>query len=163
MNTLLSRIDSTLLYPPFLARVEALLEEAMKDFVAFWVISGFRGYPEQAALYAQGRTEKGHIVTNAKPGQSPHNFGIAVDLCRDGFMERSGLQPDWRPESYEPLRALAPKHGLVWGGGWAGLKDFPHVQMPDFVSVVDLYPLREAFAVGGLTGAWVELDRHFHH
>jgi hypothetical protein len=43
---------------------------------------GLRTYAEQDALFAQGRNgHKGKIVTNAKGGQSFHNFGIAVDLC----------------------------------------------------------------------------------
>ncbi|GAA3318342.1 hypothetical protein GCM10020331_020730 [Ectobacillus funiculus] len=33
------------------------------------------------SLYAQGRTTSGSIVTNARGGQSNHNFGVAVDLC----------------------------------------------------------------------------------
>ena len=35
---------------------------------------------EQAKLYAQGRTAPGEIVTEAKPGQTPHEFGLAVDV-----------------------------------------------------------------------------------
>ena len=35
---------------------------------------------EQDDLYAQGRTKKGKIVTNAKGGQSIHNFGLAFDI-----------------------------------------------------------------------------------
>src|SRR5574343_1544593 len=34
----------------------------------------YRSNEEQDALYAQGRTTKGKIVTNAKAGQSKHNF-----------------------------------------------------------------------------------------
>ena len=44
------------------------------------VISGHRSYEEQAALYAKGRDEPGPRVTNAQPGYSNHNFGIAVDF-----------------------------------------------------------------------------------
>ena len=44
------------------------------------IISGTRTYAEQDVLYAQGRTTAGSIVTNAKGGQSNHNFGIAWDI-----------------------------------------------------------------------------------
>lgn len=156
---MLSRIDTDLLYAPFLAKLQALLDDAMGQGHAFWVVEGYRSYTRSEELYAQGRSKQGPVVTRARAGQSAHNFGIAADLVLDGYLERAGLQPDYRPDSYEPLRALAPKHGLVWGGGWAGLKDYPHVQLPNWVTAVDLYPLREAFSTGGLTAAWAVLDR----
>lgn len=166
-SLLLSRVDSTRLYPVFLEKLQALLNEAIMGGNTYWVISGFRSYFEQTMLYNQGRTAPGKIVTNAKAGQSSHNFGISADLCRDGFVDRAGLQPDYRPESYEPLRALAPKHGLVWGGSWQFLDpktgkltggDFPHVQMPLYVSAKDLLPLKNAFQSGGLVSTFKFLD-----
>nr|WP_295770097.1 M15 family metallopeptidase [Rhodoferax sp.] len=39
-----------------------------------------RSCAEQDALYAQGRTAPGNKVTNAKSGDSNHNFGIAFDI-----------------------------------------------------------------------------------
>lgn len=144
---LLSRIDTGKLYPPFLKKVQAMLDEALAAGISYWVISGFRSYAEQDGLYAQGRTTAGGIVTNARGGQSAHQFGIAVDLCRDGLIDRVGLQPNWKPESYEALRALAPKHGLVWGGSWKFV-DLPHVQLPGYVTGLDLKPLKNVFELG---------------
>jgi peptidoglycan L-alanyl-D-glutamate endopeptidase CwlK len=42
-----------------------------------------RSNGEQNKLYAIGRTEKGKIVTNAKGGESPHNFlpSMAFDIA----------------------------------------------------------------------------------
>ena len=40
----------------------------------------FRTFEEQDKLYAQGRTIKGDKVTNAKGGQSIHNYGLAFDI-----------------------------------------------------------------------------------
>ena len=37
----------------------------------------FRSFAEQNLIYSQGRTRPGKIVTNAKPGQSIHNFRYA--------------------------------------------------------------------------------------
>ncbi len=42
---------------------------------------GFRSMAQQAQIYNQGRTEDGHIVTEAPPGHSLHNFGYAVDVA----------------------------------------------------------------------------------
>ncbi len=154
----LHRLDILQLYPPFLRKLIALLDECFEFGVVFWGISGFRTVEEQNALYAQGRATPGPIVTRARGGQSPHQYGIAVDLCRDGNVFRDGLQPDYRPESYEILRKLAPKHGLVWGGSWRLLPDMPHVQLPGFVSVADLAPLKERATAGGLPAVFSYLD-----
>jgi peptidoglycan LD-endopeptidase CwlK len=48
------------------------------------VTSGFRSFEEQDRLYAQGRTTAGQIVTNARGGESMHNFGVAFDYCFKG-------------------------------------------------------------------------------
>jgi peptidoglycan L-alanyl-D-glutamate endopeptidase CwlK len=134
-----------------------MLDDAMGQGAMFFVISGFRTYAEQMALWTQGRTAPGKIVTNATGGQSAHQFGIAADLCRDGVVDRAGLQPDHRPESYEILREFAPKHGLVWGGGWK-FADRPHVQMPNYVTAEDLAPLRERYENAGLLAVFQYLD-----
>lgn len=155
---LLSRIDTTRLYPPFLAALTAMLDDALAAGQSFWAVSGHRAYAEQQKLYDQGRTAPGKVVTNAKGGQSAHNFGIAVDLVRDGLIDRAGIQPDYAPESYEPLRLLAPKHGLVWGGSWK-FRDNPHVQMPNYITARDLDPLRFCFESGGLVSVFTFLDK----
>lgn len=157
---LLSRVDTALAYPPFFERLEALLDDAMEQRRAYWCVDLFRTYERSDALYAQGRTTPGPIVTNARGGQSAHNFGIAADLVLDGYLDRAGLQPDYRPASYELIGLLAPKHGLVWGGSWR-FRDLPHVQIPGFVTAAELDPLRQAFAGGGLRAAWAYLDRNF--
>ncbi len=159
MSVLVSRVDTALLYPAFWARLDALLRDASAQGSNYWVVSGFRSYVEQGALYDQGRTEPGEIVTWAQPGESAHNFGVAADLCRDLFIERKGLQPDYRPESYEALRELAPKHGLVWGGTW-NQPDRPHLNLPGFVTRVQLIPLRAAYEAGGLSAAFEYLSHH---
>ena len=154
---LLSRIDTAQLYPPFLAKLRAVLEEAQATQRSYWVVEGFRSYGRSEELYAQGRTTPGPIVTRARAGQSAHNFGIAADLVLDGYIDRAGLQPDYRPASYDILGHLAPKHGLVWGGSWT-FKDLPHVQWPGYVTAAELQPLRKAFEVGGLPACWAYLD-----
>ncbi len=158
MNTLLTaRIDTTKLYGPFFSALDALLTAAAAQGHSYWAVSGFRTYGEQMALWAQGRTKPGKIVTQAQGGQSAHNFGIAVDLCLDGYVDRAGLQPDYRPDSYEPLRELAPQYGLVWGGAWVW-PDRPHVQLPSYVTVQQMKPLRVEYERTGLLGVFTYLD-----
>lgn len=157
MSALLARIDTTKLYPPFVAALASLLAEASAQGADFFAVSGFRTYGEQMALWQQGRVAPGKVVTNARGGESAHCFGIAADLVRDGFLDRRGLQPDWAPESYAVLGELAPKHGLVWGGSWK-FKDNPHVQMPHWVTARDLEPLRHCYELAGLVSVFNFLD-----
>ena len=44
------------------------------------ITSDFRSVAEQEELFAQGRDVEGHIVTQALPGKSIHNYGFAVDV-----------------------------------------------------------------------------------
>ena len=48
--------------------------------VRLLVVYSGRTFAEQDALYAQGRTKPGKIVTNAKGGQSIHNYFLAWDF-----------------------------------------------------------------------------------
>lgn len=156
---LLSRVDTALAYPLFMQRFEAMLDDAMLQGRAYWCVELYRSYARSDTLFAQGRTAPGPIVTNARGGQSAHNFGIAGDLVLDGYLDRAGLQPDYRPASYDLLGVLATKHGLVWGGSWH-FKDLPHVQVPGFITADDMAPLRRAFDAGGLQAVWAYLDQH---
>lgn len=164
---LLSRVDVTLAYPPFLERLVALLDDAIRQQRAYWVIDLHRSYARSDELFEQGRTKPGPKVTNARGGQSAHNFGIAADLVLDGYMERVGLQPDYRPAAYDLLGFLCPKHGLVWGGNWQ-FKDLPHVQLPGYVTGAELAPLRTALAEtpederGSLVNVWRYLSANPH-
>jgi len=87
------------------------------------IISGNRTYAEQDALYAQGRTKPGRIVTNARSGQSNHNFGTAWDvgIFKDGkYLDDSPL--------YKSLGKIGQSLGLEWGGAWK-FSDEPHFEV----------------------------------
>ena len=88
------------------------------------VICGTRSYAEQTALYAEGRTTPGPIVTDAPAGYSNHNFGIAFDVGvfqRGEYLEDSPL--------YAKVGALGRSQGLEWGGDWDSFPDEPHFQL----------------------------------
>jgi peptidoglycan L-alanyl-D-glutamate endopeptidase CwlK len=120
---------STLL-PEVRPLARALVHKASALGIQIRVISGFRTYEEQAALYAQGRTTPGRVITNARPGYSNHNFGIAFDV---GVFEGSrylGESP-----KYKAVGALGMDIGLEWGGSWKTLVDEPHFQLrPDWAA-----------------------------
>lgn len=51
-----------------------------KEGIDVLITSTYRDVESQNAIYAQGRTKPGRIVTNAKGGQSFHNYKLAFDF-----------------------------------------------------------------------------------
>lgn len=92
-----------------------------------------RTYEEQNTLYAQGRTTKGKIVTNAKGGSSYHQFGLAIDvvLIIDGktasWDTKTDFDKDGKSDWMEVV-SIFKKHGWEWGGDFKSIKDYPHFQ-----------------------------------
>jgi peptidoglycan L-alanyl-D-glutamate endopeptidase CwlK len=108
------------------------------------IISGSRTYAEQDRLFRQGRFgNAGPKVTNARGGQSNHNFGIAWDI---GIF-KNGV---YLGESPLYVRAAeiglaAGIDGLEWGGNWTTFKDTPHYQSATGLSIGEI---RERFEKG---------------
>ncbi len=82
------------------------------------ITAGFRSVAEQQQIYDQGRLEDGHIVTEAEPGHSLHNYGFAVDVVD----KWRGYDINW-----QKLIAIGAYCGLSNGG--AG--DYPHFEYRD--------------------------------
>lgn len=93
------------------------------------IISGTRTYAEQDLLYRKGRGSPGPIVTNAKGGQSNHNFAIAWDvgIFKDGHYLTGDTTSEAR--TYKNLAELARGGDLEWGGDWTSFRDMPHYQL----------------------------------
>jgi len=123
----MNRIDT--LEPDFKEIVLKVIEESILATNRNWVIvQGRRTIAEQNGLYAQGRTKPGSIVTNAKGGQSAHNFGLAADLAPEkakGIIDWNAPAPIW-----EMMGNIAIQHGLTWGGLFKSIKDLPHIEHP---------------------------------
>jgi peptidoglycan hydrolase-like protein with peptidoglycan-binding domain len=112
-------------------KVRDVIEDLQKEGVYVCVAQGYRSKAEQDDLYAQGRTEPGNKVTNAKGGQSNHNFGVAVDLC---LYTKDGKDVVWTVEGDFKKVVSAMKHeGFKWGGDWKTFKDYPHFELYDAV------------------------------
>jgi hypothetical protein len=92
------------------------------------IISGTRTWAQQDALYAQGRTGKGPVVTRARGGFSNHNFKVAFDcgVFRDGkYLDDTN--PSLASEVHHACAKVARQYGLAWGGTWT-FRDEPHYQ-----------------------------------
>lgn len=90
------------------------------------ISQGLRTFAEQDALYKQRPK-----VTNAKGGQSVHNYGFAVDivLIIDGKTASWNTHKDWDEDGisdWDECVKVFAKYGWSWGGSWNNFKDFPH-------------------------------------
>lgn len=106
-----------------------LIKRAYKEGIYVQISEGFRSNARQNELYAQGRTKPGNIVTNARAGQSNHNYGIAVDfflVSSDGKTANWTVNKDWRR-----VAQIGKSLGFQWGGDWTSFKDYPHLEMKE--------------------------------
>jgi hypothetical protein len=95
------------------------------------LLEGYRSPERQNALAAQG-----NHVTQAKGGQSKHQYGLAVDLApiRAGKVVISERDP-WAMQAYQALGEEAQRAGLTWGGNWS-FKDYGHIEQTGSLKVL---------------------------
>lgn len=139
-------VISTLL-PKAQVLARRFMSNAAKAPFMVKLLSGTRTYAEQNALYAQGRATKGRVVTNARGGQSNHNFGIAWDvgIFVDGnyYEGRNGKEDKAYVDLMNLTRTGMPNL-LELGGDWKTIIDKPHYQLPTGRSVSAIAALLQA-------------------
>lgn len=122
-------------------RVAVLCREFLKRCeqagIDILITSTFRDHESQAELYAQGRTKPGAKVTNAKPGQSFHNWRVAFDVVplRNG-------KPVWGTSGedgklWQQIGEIGESCGLEWAGRWASFKELAHFQFTGNLKLAD--------------------------
>lgn len=99
----------------------------------------FRSNAEQDALYRQPHDgidnnhngiidDKSEKVTQAKPGESPHNYtpSLAFDIAFINLQQKL----EWSPELFKMFADIIKEkeHRVEWGGDWV-FKDAPHFQL----------------------------------
>lgn len=125
------KVIATLL-PEVQPIARALVQKSASSGIRIKIISGYRTYAEQDALYSQGRTTPGKKVTNAQAGYSNHNFAIAFDV---GVFEGNAYLED--SPKYKAVGVLGTDLGLEWGGNWKTIVDQPHFQLrPQWASAM---------------------------
>jgi len=121
------------------ARKAMIASKALSGGLTVQILSGTRTYAEQNKLYAQRPK-----VTNAKAGQSNHNFGIAFDIgIFKGKTYYTGRNVA-ENKAYDDLSKIIKPVGLLWGGDWKSLKDAPHYELPTNKSISQVRALLEA-------------------
>jgi peptidoglycan L-alanyl-D-glutamate endopeptidase CwlK len=138
-------------HPVLSARIHALAVDIEPQAI-IRITQGLRTWNEQDALYAQGRTQPGNIVTNAPGGYSAHNFGYAVD-----FVDMLGVLPDWNrlDSQWQEILEKAVNYGLAEGATWRTFPDFPHLYLKELPADPD-DTMRYIFMEKGLSGVWAD-------
>lgn len=154
IQTLAEKVDPSPsisgLYPPFEAKIEALLIAARAHGMEVGLFEGFRSWEKQAQIFAQGRTKPGKVVTKAPPGHSWHNFGLAADV-----VFRAKGKWSWaESHPWSRLGALGKELGLEWGGDWKRFPDRPHFEWKDKPSLASA---RLLYQKGGVRELWRHL------
>lgn len=132
-NITLQRIEK--LHPSVRDEVKLIIEDCDKVLTGrakVRIAQGYRSFAEQDALFKQRPK-----VTNAKGGQSIHNYGFAVDIVMiiDGKTASWDTVKDWDGDKifdWKEVVDVFKKHGWNWGGDWTSFKDLPHFDKKGF-------------------------------
>ena len=112
---------------------ELMRRMALAGFPHVGISSTYRNNAHQEYLFAQGRTRPGPIITNARGGQSIHNYRLAFDI----FQNIRGKE--WNnPRFFETAGRLWRDMGGEWGGDWIGFVDRVHMQYTGGLTLRDL-------------------------
>lgn len=114
------------LIPAAQAKAREFMSTVAGEALTYRILSGTRTFAEQDTLF-----KKRPKVTNARGGESTHNFGIAWDI---GIFDKGKFftgKTKKEETAYEALGALIKEkvQGLEWGGDWKSFKDKPHFQL----------------------------------
>lgn len=126
------------LHPLVAEKATLFLGLALTKHIELLITSTLRTFDEQADLFALGRTAPGKKVTNAKPGASWHNFGLAFDVVP--IVNGKAVWND--NVLWEQIGDLGRQMGLIWGGDFKNFKDKPHFEYHPNLTLVEANDLR---------------------
>lgn len=117
------------LHPDLQTPAKEFVIECEREGIPVLIYTTYRSNEEQNELYARGRTVPGKKVTNAKGGQSDHNYtidGKPAAKAFDAVPLRLGKAIWNDPVLWSKMGEIAEKIGLKWGGTWKKFVDKPH-------------------------------------
>ncbi len=120
------------LHPSLQPICNEFLLRAEDEGVDVLITCTYRSNEEQEALYAQGRTVAGARVTNARGGQSSHNFKLNGKPAAKAFdvVPLVNGKPMW--DAKHPSWQALGKIGVELGLDWYGLPDAKFRESPHF-------------------------------
>lgn len=105
--------------------------------------SGYRSTKEQLKFFKIGRKQRGGkwvrtgdvpVITHAAPGQSPHEYRLAVHIVLLDDKNEHWLDDD-DPRWHSIVGKTVREAGLVWGGDFKNIFDAAHIEDPDWRDV----------------------------
>ena len=125
------------LHPVIRSRAKRFILEMQSRGILLRITSdgGYRTWSEQTELYNIGRIYPpiGQTVTNAKAGESYHNYGLAFDV-----VPIVNGKSDWNTPHDRLIGEVGKKYGFEWGGDFSNRYDWGHLEEQKFGSVWDL-------------------------
>lgn len=121
------------LNPKVAALCSKFINKCKEQNIDIIITSTYRDTESQNALYAQGRTLPGKKVTNARGGQSFHNWKVAFDFC-----PIVNGKPQWADAAlFTKCGEIAESVGLEWAGRWVIMKELAHCQFTGGLKLAD--------------------------
>jgi len=116
------------LEPDVAKLAQALVDKCKTVGIDLLITSTYRDNESQDALYAQGRTKPGNKVTNAKAGQSSHNYRVAFDVVP--IVNGKAIWNDYA--TWRKIGSIGEQLGLDWAGRWTFFVEYAHFQRKGF-------------------------------
>ncbi len=125
------------------------------------ITEGVRTFAQQWAVWGQGRvknksgvwtiTDIRKIVTFSRPGESYHQYGLAIDVAFSGtdpYLEK--LTKQQSDIIWLDYGRICRDNHLVWGGDWKKRIDRPHCELTYGLSVHELQSIYELSGFKGV-------------
>lgn len=121
------------LHPKVAKMCQAFIDACHAKGIDVLITSTYRDAESQNALYAQGRTTPGNKVTNAKAGQSFHNYRVAFD-----FVPIVNGKAQWNDAGlFKRCGEIGESVGLEWAGRWKSFQETAHCQFTGGLTLAD--------------------------
>lgn len=125
--------EITDLHPILQTKCREVLLKAKLQNIDVRITHTFRRPEEQDAIYAQGRTVPGKIVTSLTGAKSKHcrkqNGQPAAEAFDFGIFINGKYITDGNHPSYKIVGEIGEALGLTWGGRWKKPFDPGHLEL----------------------------------
>lgn len=169
------------LHPALQKRATGMLAALMVLNINVLITEGLRTFARQAELYALGRSQKSYVecrhagvalpvgtcpqhllgatVTNAKPGTSWHQYGVAIDCVPDTIDAGGREVLDWNVQhpDWKTMLNTGKAFDLAEGADWRTFPDNPHFQLKE-IPLSPTLEVQNLYTKSGLTAVWKWVD-----
>ncbi len=116
------------LVPKVQGKANDILWFCKNNGIEILITEGYRSWAQQAWDYASGRFRPGPRITNAKPGFSFHQYGVAFDFVPTDLQGKLHYEDMNR---IQQVAHFAKAQGWQWGGDFPDSHDNDHLQFTE--------------------------------